>query len=77
MGLLFGVLGEEKETLAGLACPGSCGVCDFCLVTTEVRSELVVGDGLLAEPEVLLGELQAPVLLLVLTRGVMHFPLLT
>lgn len=59
--LLVGVLGEEKQALAGLAGPGDGGVSVLALLATEVAVQAVLGDGsLLAEPEVLLGESETP-----------------
>lgn len=61
-GLLVGVLDEEKQALAGDARPGGGGVRNFGLLTTEVLTEAGCGDsGLLAEPEVLLGETERTV----------------
>ena len=54
--LLVGVLDEEKKALAGLAGPGDNRVGSLGLLAAEVLPEVVGGDGLLAEPEVLLGE---------------------
>ena len=54
--LLVGVLDEEKEALSGLAGPGDNGVGNLRLLAAEVLPEVVGGNGLLAEPEVLLGE---------------------
>lgn len=59
-GLLLSVLREEEQTLAGLARPSSSGVANLGLLATEVGGEAVLGDGLLAEPEELLGVGQAP-----------------
>lgn len=59
--LLVGVLGEEKQALAGLAGPGDSGVGVLALLAAKVAGEALLGDGgLLAEPEVLLGEGKAP-----------------
>jgi hypothetical protein len=54
--LLIGVLDEEKETLSGLAGPSNNGVGDLGLLTTEVLTQVVSVDRLLAEPEVFLRE---------------------
>jgi len=54
--LLVGVLDEEKEALSGLAGPGDNGVGNLGLLAAEVLPQVVGGNGLLAEPEVLLGE---------------------
>lgn len=51
------MLDKEKQALAGHAGPCGGGVCDFSLLAAEVLAEAGGGDsGLLAEPEVLLGE---------------------
>ena len=57
--LLVGMLDEEDETLSGLAGPRSGGVRNLRLLTTKVLSEAGCGDGLLAEPEELLGEAES------------------
>ena len=57
--LLVGVLDEEDETLSGLAGPRSSGVRNLGLLATKVLSEAGCGDGLLAEPEELLGEAES------------------
>lgn len=54
--LLVGVLDEEQEALAGLAGPGDRGVGDLGLLAAQVLPQVGRLDGLLAEPEVLLGE---------------------
>jgi hypothetical protein len=54
--LLVGVLNEVEKTLSGLAGPRSNGVSNLGLLTTEVLPQVGGGNGLLAEPEVLLGE---------------------
>ncbi len=57
--LLVGVLDEEKETLSGLAGPGDDWVRNLGLLATEVLPQVLSGNGLLAEPEVLLGEAES------------------
>lgn len=54
--LLVSVLGEEEQTLASLAGPGDDRVGNFRLFATEVLPQVGRVDGLVAEPEVLLGE---------------------
>ena len=54
--LLVGVFDEEKEALSSLAGPGDNGVGNLGLLAAEVLPQVVCGNGLLAEPEVLLGE---------------------
>jgi len=54
--LLVGVLDEEQQTLAGLAGPGDNRVSDLWLLAAEVLSQVGGLNGLLSEPEVLLGE---------------------
>lgn len=59
--LLLSLLGEVKETLTSLGRPGSGGVGNLGLLATKVAAQVLVRNRLLAaEPEVLLGELQAP-----------------
>lgn len=62
------MLGEVEVTLASLGRPGGGRVCDLWLFATKVGVELLVWDGFVAEPEVLLGELEAPVMSLVKLR---------
>jgi len=54
--LLVGVLDKVEQTLSGLAGPCGNGVGDVGLLATEVLPQVGRRDGLLAEPEVLLGE---------------------
>lgn len=60
-GLLLGVLGVVEEALASLRRPGGGRVGNLGLLAAKVVGELVRRYGLLAQPEVLLGELEAPV----------------
>ncbi len=60
--LLVGVLDEEKEALAGLAGPRSSGVGDLRLLAAKVLGQVRGSDGLLAKPEVLLGEAESAAL---------------
>ena len=75
--LLVGVLNEEKETLSGLAGPSDDGVGDLGLLAAKVLAQVVRVDGLLAEPEILLGEAEGAVNLLARTqwhlRRLTHF----
>jgi hypothetical protein len=57
--LLVGVLDKVDKALSGLAGPRSGGVRDLRLLATKVLSEAGCGDGLLAEPEELLGEAES------------------
>lgn len=57
--LLVGVLDKEEETLSSLAGPRSGGVRNLGLLATEVLGQAGRRDGLLAEPEVLLGEAES------------------
>ena len=59
------LLVEEEKALAGLACPGGDGVGDLGLLATEVETKVLRGDGGIVEPELLLGESELPVRLLV------------
>lgn len=54
--LLVSVLDEEQKTLSGLAGPGNDWVRDLGLLAAEVLAQVGGGNGLLAKPEVLLGE---------------------
>ena len=54
--LLVCVLDEEEKTLSGLARPRSDRVGNLGLLAAEVLAQVLGRDGLLAEPEVLLGE---------------------
>jgi hypothetical protein len=56
------LLVEEKKTLAGVARPGGHGVRDLGLLATEVETEVLGSDGRVAEPELLLGESELPVM---------------
>lgn len=60
MGLVFGALGQEEQTLAGLASPGSGGVSDGGLLVLVEDRELLGLNGLIVEVEETLGETQAP-----------------
>jgi hypothetical protein len=59
-GLVLSALGEEKETLASLAGPGSDGVGDGGLLVLVENGELLALNSLLAEVEVALGETETP-----------------
>lgn len=59
-GLVLGALGEEKQTLAGLAGPGSGGVGDGGLLVLVEDGELLALNGLLVEVEEALGETETP-----------------
>jgi hypothetical protein len=61
--LLVGVLDEVKQTLAGLAGPCDNRVSNLRLLAAEVLSQVGRRDGLLAEPEVLLGEAEGAAVL--------------
>ena len=65
MVLLVGVLDEEKEALSSLAGPGDGGVSHLGLLAAKVLSEVLSSNGLLAEPEVLLGEAEGAVTVVV------------
>jgi hypothetical protein len=54
--LLVSVLHEEQQTLSSLAGPGGNGVGNLGLLAAEVLPQVVGSNGLLSEPEVLLGE---------------------
>jgi hypothetical protein len=75
--LLVGVLDEKEETLASLAGPRDNGVSDLGLLAAKVLPQVVRCDGLLAEPEVLLGEAEGAVLslavVLMYLRRLTHF----
>ena len=58
------MLDEEEETLSGLARPSDDRVSDLGLLTAEVLSKVVSGNGLLAEPEVLLSEAESAALMI-------------
>lgn len=58
--LVLSALGEEEQALAGLAGPGSGGVGSAQLLVLEVLAELLDLDGVVGEPEVALGETEAP-----------------
>lgn len=58
--LVLSTLGEEGETLAGLAGPGSNGVGDGRLLVLVEDVEVLALDGLLLEVEETLGEAKAP-----------------
>lgn len=62
--LLVGVLDEEEQSLSGLAGPGNNGVSNLGLLAAKVVAEVGGGDGLLAEPEVLLREAEGAAALL-------------
>jgi hypothetical protein len=57
--LLIRVLDEEKKALSGLAGPSNDGVGDLGLLAAKVLAQVVRGDGLLSEPEVLLGKAES------------------
>jgi len=57
--LLVCVLDEEKKTLSSLAGPSDNRVGNLGLLATEVLPQVVGGNRLLAEPEVLLGEAES------------------
>lgn len=59
-GLVLGALGQEKQTLAGLAGPGSSRVGDSGLLVLVEDRELLGLNGLIVEVEETLGEAQAP-----------------
>ena len=59
------LLVEEEQALAGLAGPGGHGVGDLGLFATQVETKVLRGDGGIVEPELLLGESELPVRLLV------------
>jgi hypothetical protein len=58
--LVLGTLGEEEKTLARLRCVGDVVVREAGLFGSEVFGQGLVVDGLLAVPEELLGEAEAP-----------------
>lgn len=60
VGLVLSALGEEEQTLAGLAGPSSSGVSNAQLLVLEVLVELLDLDSIIGEPEVALGETEAP-----------------
>lgn len=59
-GLVLSALGEEKQTLAGLAGPGGGGVGDGSLLVLVEDRELLALNGLLVEVEEALGETETP-----------------
>jgi hypothetical protein len=59
-GLVLGVLCAEEQALAGLTGPGGGRVGDGRLLVGKVVPELLDLDGVIAEPEVALGEDEAP-----------------
>lgn len=59
--LVLSALGQEHETLAGLASPGSDGVRDSRLLILVEDRELLGLDGLVMEVDEALGEAQTPV----------------
>lgn len=59
-GLVLGALGEEKQTLAGLAGPGSGGVGNTGLLVLVEDGELLALNSLLVEVEEALGETETP-----------------
>jgi hypothetical protein len=75
--LLVGVLDEVEQTLSGLAGPRSDGVGDLGLLATEVLPQVGGRDGLLAEPEVLLGEAESAAGLLACASGGFKGPAVT
>lgn len=61
-GLVFGTLGQEKETLAGLGGPGSSALSSSrALLRNEVRGQVLGLDSILGEVEEALGEAEAPI----------------
>ena len=59
--LVLGTLGEEQQALASLACVCDVVVSDvLLLLLAQVLGQRVVGNGLTAEPEVLLAAEEAP-----------------
>ena len=58
--LVLRTLGEEQQTLASLAGPGSSRTGDSGFLALEEGGELLGFDGLLAEVEETLGEAKAP-----------------
>jgi hypothetical protein len=59
--LVLSALGEEEQTLAGLAGPGDDRVGDSGLLVTAEDGELLGLDSIVAEVEETLGEAEAPV----------------
>ena len=53
VGVTFPV--EEQEAFAGLAGPGNDGVGDLGLLAAHVEVQVLSGDGVIAQPEFLLG----------------------
>ena len=63
-GLVFGALGQEKETLAGLGGPGSSALSSGrALLGGEVRGQVLCLDSILGEVEEALGEAEAPIII--------------
>lgn len=60
-GLVFSALGEEKETLTGLASPGGNRVGNSGLLVLVEDSELLGLDSIILEVEETLGETERPV----------------
>ena len=60
VGLVLSTLGEEDETLTGLAGPGGNRVGDSRLLVLVEDVEVLALDGLLLEVEETLGEAKAP-----------------
>lgn len=61
-GLVFGTLGQEKETLASLGGPGSSLLSsDRGLLRGEVRGQVLGLDSIFREVEESLGEAEAPI----------------
>lgn len=60
-GLVLSALGEEQQTLAGLAGPGGERVRDGGLLSLEVLGEGLDLNGLVVEVEVALDEAEAPI----------------
>lgn len=59
--LVLSTLGDEKETLAGLAGPRDDGVGDSSLLVGAVGAQLLSLNGFIAEVEEALGEAKTPV----------------
>ena len=59
--LVFSTLGKEEQTLPCLLCVCRVGVSNFLgLLVTQICGEVLVCQGGIAEPEILLGEDEAP-----------------
>lgn len=60
VGLFRLVLDIVQETLASLARPSGSGMSSLGLLATQVLAKVLDRDGLVAEPKVALGKLEAP-----------------